>query len=117
MKDARLAAGLSQPQVSKELADAGIIPKDRYQTVSEWETERRQPNARELTWLRERYGVEIDWILSGRDGHEEAAAFRRIAAIVDEVRRPASRPTSDTVTDADDGFPNEGEGERRADGS
>lgn len=82
LQQARKAAGLRQKDVARELCDADLLPNPREQTVSEWERGESDPNLKQLTWMRERYGFDWSWFFSGADPRKELAAYRRIATVV-----------------------------------
>lgn len=89
LQAARKRAGLTQTEVAIELVSAGILAEPRYQTISEWEREERAPTIPELTWMRERYGFDAEWLVSGREPGWEAAAYRRVRAAVLEIEATA----------------------------
>lgn len=55
-------------------------------TVAQWERDETLPEGRLMIQLPEALGVSADWLFYGIEPEARAEGFRRIAAIVDEVR-------------------------------
>lgn len=67
LKEAREAADLDRTQAS---ATAHVTPA----TISNWETGKYEPSARQLTRLADKYGVSVDWLL-GRPTPDRASMY------------------------------------------
>jgi len=78
LKEARLAAKLSQEQVAEQL----FVTR---QTVSGWETGRTQPDLETLGKLTALYGVGLDRIIYGVDYDDRTARRRRKLILISRV--------------------------------
>lgn len=92
IKAAREAAGLTQGELGDLLGGVD------YTRVSKWETDAQTPKHDKLVLLTESLGICGHWLLTGQgpmkpgDIPREVAAFREVAAIVDDARKPDDEP-------------------------
>lgn len=68
LRAARAAAGKTGQDVAEHLVSQGLLSsKGGKGTLSAWETGKTQPNLQTLAVLCELYGVDISYVLTGRD--------------------------------------------------